>query len=134
METLPAREQAFKDLAESTRKFHEALDTWEDSLPRDDQAEIIYPQQGAPGGAYQEELSALMLTDFQTDLHGVMMDLVKFKHKQDTATQLRIARSTTLDFLQANDVEAVLAGQIEQEQAENDISQQEEEGQGDGRI
>ena len=62
------------------------------------------------------------------------MDLVKFMHKQDTATQLRIARSTTLDFLQANDVEAVLAGQIEQKQAENVISKQEEEGQGDGSI
>ena len=63
-----------------------------------------------------------------------MMDLVKFKHKQDTATQLRIVRSITLDFLQANYIEAVLAGQIEQEQADNDIGQEQEEGQGDGSI
>ena len=56
LETLPAREEIFKDIAKSIRQFQEALDIWEDSLPRDDQQEIIYPEQGAPGGAYNEEL------------------------------------------------------------------------------
>ena len=32
-----------------------------------------------------------MLTEFQVELHGVKMEFVRFKVKEDTATQLQIA-------------------------------------------
>ena len=64
----------------------------------------------------------MLIVDFQTDLHGVKLALVKFKHQQDTATQLQIARHTILDFLQSNEIESVLLGQIQaQDQEEEDI-------------
>ena len=98
--TPHVRETAYRALEEDIIRFQENLDTWERLLPDDEEGDPIYPEYGLEaGGAFAGERSLEMLNDLQTELHGVKMDFVRFKAKQDTPTQLMIAHTTALSFL-----------------------------------
>ena len=72
-----------------------------------------------PGFAFSPANADKIARDFQANLHNLSLKFVRFKYRQDTATQVWITRSCQLDFLQAMDLEQVIYSQILQEEQED---------------
>ena len=62
--------------------------TWEASLPLDEDGDVIYPNQGEPGFTFTPGQS--FIRDFSDSLKSLRKDFVRYKHEQDQSGRYKL--------------------------------------------
>ena len=122
LQNLEDRENSYKELEAEIKRFQDNLDTWEDTLPVDEDGDIIYPEAGdsEAGADYNPEWTKMWLSNFQKELHEVRKEFIKFKSRECVAVQIAITEQATLNFIKDTPMEATIKEELKHKEKDED--------------
>ena len=129
LQNLEDTENSYKELEAEVKRFYKNLELWEDTLPVNEDGDIIYPEAEdlEAGADFNPEKAKIWLSNFQKGLHEVRKEFVKFKSRECEAVQISIAEEATLKFIKDTPIEAAIMKDLMAEEDKEEFKPKEKD-------